>query len=123
MTAEQELLGLLKSIEDLLEEEKKALLENNGEKVAEIVQQKNKCIDRLSEFKGMNMDKNQKIVSLIEEINTKQELNLLLTQQALDYQNALLESISQNMKNESNTYSSKGNYRKKKSINLIDQSV
>ncbi|MBC8590327.1 flagellar protein FlgN [Wansuia hejianensis] len=123
MTAEQELLGLLKSIEDLLEEEKKALLENNGEKVAEIVQQKNKCIDRLSEFKGMNMDKNQKIVSLIEEINTKQELNLLLTQQALDYQNALLESISQNMKNESNTYSSKGNYQKKKSINLIDQSV
>ena len=52
-----------------------------------------------------------------------QELNLLLTNQALSYQNALLESISHSVNNIINTYSSNGKYETKNNMSIIDQSV
>lgn len=119
----QELISDLKGLLKTLYEEKEVLLQSDGHRIAEIVEIKNDFIERLAKYKGIEFEKNQKIIEIIEEINSLQEVNLLLTKQALSYQDVLLESISKNIKNMSNTYSAKGNYDSKNDVSLIDQSV
>ena len=118
-----ELMDELRSLNKLLEEEKQALIQNDGDKVGEIVMTKEEYINRLSQFKGIDIENNKEVMKLIEEINSLQELNLLLTKQALSYQKSILESISKNINKLANTYSSKGSYEKENSVNLIDQSL
>ena len=77
----------------------------------------------MSVYKGMDIENSKEAMDLIKVINSMQELNQLLTEQALSYQNAILESISKNLNNFSNTYSSKGTYDNSSNINIIDQSV
>lgn len=123
MATEQEFLKGLKEIIKVLYDEKEALLDSDGHKVAEILEIKNEYIEKLAQFKGMDVQNNEKAMSLIEEINSLQEINLLLTKQALSYQEVLLESIAKNINNLTNTYSPKGSKNASNSINLIDQSV
>ena len=113
----------LKSIIKLLQEEKQTLIHSDGHKIEEIIKRKNKLIDKLPEFKGIDIENNQKVMNLIEEINSLQEVNLLLTKQALAFQNTLLESIAINVKSMSNTYSAKGNYEASSPVSLVNQSV
>lgn len=121
MTLKLDLYSLLKSLLKLLYEEKEALINNDGLKVAEIVEKKNEYIEKLSQFHEVSPS--EQILNIIEEIKTLQETNLLLTKQALSHQNILLESIAKNIKNISNTYSSKGSYNKTNNLGLIDQKV
>ena len=123
MNYKKSLINNLKNIISLLQQEKKALVNNDVDKVTEIVNKKNEQIEKLGAFKGMDVENFKEAMDLIEEIDSMQELNLLLTKQALSYQNAVLESISQNINNFANTYSSKGTYENTDSINIIDQSV
>lgn len=123
MPSLNELYNQLKSIIKLLHEEKEALLHNEGFKIAEIVEVKNSYIEKLSLFKGIEIEKNEKAMGFIKEINSLQEVNLLLTNQALSFQNVLLESIAKNVRSMSNTYSAKGNYESANNIGLIDHSV
>ena len=123
MNREKALINNLKSIIRLLEQEKVALINNDAEQISEIINKKNQQMQGLSVFKGMDVENNKQAMDLIQEINSMQELNLLLTKQALSYQNALLESISQNLNNFANTYSSKGTYENTNNVNIIDQSV
>src|SRR5699024_416700 len=102
----------LKNLIKLLKEEKEALLKNDGEKISELVETKNKYIEKLAEFKGLDMENNEEIIALVAEIDSLQEVNLLMTRQALSYQNVMLESIAKNVQ-ATNTYSSKGNYDSK----------
>lgn len=119
----EELREILGDLIQLLKEEKKALIQNDGNRVREIVLEKERYIDRISEFKAMDIEEDRGFMGLIEEINSLQELNLLLTNQALSYQNSILESILNNANGVANTYSANGNYAKESNINLIDQSV
>lgn len=119
----QELISDLKGLLKTLYEEKEVLLQSDGHRIAEIVEIKNDFVEKLAKYKGIEFEKNQKVIGIIEEINSLQEVNLLLTKQALSYQDVLLESISKNIKNMSNTYSAKGNYDSKNDVSLIDQSV
>ena len=119
----QELISDLKGLLKTLYEEKEVLLQSDGHRIAEIVEIKNDFIEKLAKYKGIEFEKNHKVIEIIEEINSLQEVNLLLTKQALSYQDVLLESISKNIKNMSNTYSAKGNYDSKNDVSLIDQSV
>lgn len=123
MTSQKGLIHLLKTMENLLVKERSALIGNDVEEVSEIVNKKNEIIQQMHIYKGMDIKNFKEAMDLIEEINSMQELNLLLTKQALSFQNALLESISKNMNNFSNTYSSKGAYETMNNINIIDQSV
>jgi len=123
MATMQELIGELKGLVKVLYDEKEALLDNDGHKVAEIVEIKNDYIEKLRSFQGLDIVNNSKAMSLVEEINSLQEINLLLTKQALSYQDVLMESIAQNVKNLTNTYSPNGNNNTSSSINFIDQSV
>ena len=118
-----ELCNHLKKIIKLLNEEKEALLQNDGGKILEIVELKNKHIEKLSQFTGLDIIGNEKSISPIQQINSLQETNLLLTKQALSYQQVLMESISQNVQNNSSTYSAKGNYEGTNDISLINKKV
>lgn len=121
MATVSKLANHLKDLLKLLKEEKEALIHNDGEKIAELVETKNNYIEKLGEFKGLDMEKNEEIIALSKEIDSLQEINLLMTKQALSYQNAILESIAKNVQTK-NTYSSKGNYDSK-DVNIIDQSI
>ncbi|NLN14035.1 MAG: flagellar protein FlgN [Tissierellia bacterium] len=123
MKSYKALIKHLKTIRDLLEEEKRALVKNEGEVIADIVERKKDQLEVLREFKGLDVESSQEAMELIEEINTLQELNLLLTNQALSYQNAMLRAISNNLNSFSNTYSADGKYEVNKNISIIDQSV
>ena len=123
MMAEKELNNHLKIIYNLLIKERVALINNDVEKISEIVEQKNEQIEELKKYKGVGIKNFKEVANLIEEINSMQELNLLLTNQALSYQNALLESISHSVNNIINTYSSNGKYETKNNMSIIDQSV
>ena len=123
MATIQELISNLKFILKLLYEEKEALLHNDGNKVAEILENKKIYIENLAQLKGLDIEKNQKAMSLIHEINSLQEINLLLTKQALSYQEMLIESIAKNIQNRTTTYSQKGSFNITDNINFIDQSV
>lgn len=123
MSTVVELCKHLKKIIKLLNEEKEALIRNDGGKIMEIVELKNKHIEKLSQFSGLDIMGNEKSINLIKEINSLQEVNLLLTKQALSYQEMLMESISQNIQNNSNTYSAKGNYEGTNDVSLINKKV
>lgn len=123
MISERELLKNLKSIYKLLEKEKQALIKNQGDEIRKIVEMKTKYIENISRYEGESIKENSKAMKIIEKINSLQELNLLLTKQALSFQDELLSAISQNVQNVSNTYSPDGNLESPKNINLIDQSV
>ena len=123
MNSTQEVANHLKSLLTLLHEEKEALIHNDGNAIAQIVESKKSYIEELSNLKGLDIQDNNKIMAIIEQINGLQETNLLLTKQALSFQNNLLESMSKNVQGSASTYSPKGNYESKNTINLIDQSV
>ncbi|MDR7869617.1 MAG: hypothetical protein RIN55_02070 [Tissierellaceae bacterium] len=118
--------GLIKHLEiilNLLKKEKVALTNNDVDMVSEIMDRKSEQIKELEKYKGLDFQNFKEATDLIEEINSLQELNLLLTKQALSYQDAILESISKNLNNFSNTYSNKGTYETKNNISIIDHSV
>jgi hypothetical protein len=123
MINEMDLIKNLKELIKILYDEKEALLNSDGHKVAEIVEGKKQYIEKLASYKGIKIEENSKILNLVEEINSLQEINLLLTKQALSYQEVLLDSIARNVQALTHTYSNKGNYDSSNSINLIDQSV
>lgn len=123
MASVQDLNNHLKQIVTLLNEEKQALLQNQGDKIFKIIESKNTLIEGLSQFSGIDIGKNEKLINLVEEISSLQEINLLLTKQAISYQDMLLESISQNIQSNSNTYSAKGSYESTNDMNLINKKV
>lgn len=113
----------LEKLSKILKEEKEALIKNDGTKVQEIVDKKTILVEKIEEYKGGISKEDKEIIAIKEEIDSLQELNLLLTKQALNYQKSLLESIASNVKKVSNTYSNRGEYGKSESINLVNQKV
>lgn len=123
MALEKNLMKSLKNLIDLLGMERSALMSNDVDQISMLIDKKNEQINALSVYKGLDIENSREAMDLIKEIDSMQELNLLLTQQALSYQNAILESISKNLNNFSNTYSAKGTYNNSNNISIIDQSV
>lgn len=113
----------LEKLSKILKEEKEALIKNDGTKVQEIVDKKTILVEKIEEYKDGISKEDKEIIAIKEEIDSLQELNLLLTKQALNYQKSLLESIAANVKKVSNTYSNRGEYGKSESINLVNQKV
>jgi len=59
----------------------------------------------------------------VEEIKQLQETNLLLTKQALQYQEKMMEAITDSAKTSGSTYSKNGQYSAEKQSSIIDQSL
>lgn len=117
------LIAILKKLVGILEEEKIALINNDGLKVAELVEAKIEIIVDIEQLGLKNALDDNRVIQLIEQIDELQETNLLLTKQALKYQEVMMESIAKNLSSKSGTYEQKGSYNKEQSINFVDQSV
>lgn len=120
---ERELISSLSRMRRLLIDEKKALVRNDVDKLSTIVDKKDQLIQKINSNKNIDIKDKEKVRLLMEEVRSIQELNLLLTEQALSYQKVLLDSVSDNINSLTNTYSSKGKYETNNSISIVDQSI
>lgn len=124
MSTLKDLKKLLKELLALLIEEKIALIRNDGPLVASLVERKIEIVSSLEEMKKEAPGTDEETLRLGEEIKELQETNLLLTKQALKFQENLIESIAANINKAADTYSQKGEYRKQtQDVNLIDHKV
>lgn len=124
MISHNSLTVYLKSLLLVLKDEKESLINNNVEKIIQLVDIKNEYIDKISKFKELDIENNVEIKELIKRVNLLQETNMLLTKQALSFQSSLLQVISKNIQNNSNTYTSKGKkYQNQKDLSFINESV
>ncbi|MFZ7120915.1 MAG: hypothetical protein ACOWWH_08210 [Eubacteriaceae bacterium] len=124
MISHNSLTIYLKSLLLVLKDEKESLINNNVEKIIRLIDTKNEYIDKISKFEETDFENNVEIRELIKQINLLQETNMLLTKQALSFQSSLLQVISKNIQNNSNTYTSKGKkYQNQKELSFINESV
>ncbi|MGX7393791.1 flagellar motor switch protein [Carnobacterium mobile] len=122
MNAQQEVFDTLKEFKQVLLAEREALIKNDSTKVVELVEKKQLFLEKLPELNPAGLKK-EDLTGLAEEIKQLQQTNLLLTQQALQYQETVMEAITKGVKNSSTTYSKKGNYTAADQASLIDQSL
>lgn len=117
------LVRLLESMIDLLEEEKLALIRNDGEKINEILISKNEFIKNLENYRGKNLSDKEEVVALVNKIDELQETNLMLTNQAINYNNFLLDLVKDMTKDKTGGYSKDGKITESSNKNIVDQSV
>ncbi|WP_313468934.1 flagellar motor switch protein [Carnobacterium sp.] len=122
MNAQQEVFETLKEFKKVLLAEKTALIENDSTKVVELVEKKQGFLEKLPKLNPAGLKK-EELSGIVEEIKQLQQTNLLLTKQALQYQETIMEAITKGVKKSSTTYSKKGNYTAAEQASLIDQSL
>ncbi len=118
----KELYINLESLLNILEEETQALVDNDGGRISEILDEKMEIIENIDKFQGQNFREDAEIVELIGKIDDLQETNLMLTQQALNYNETFLKIVTEAMEEKSTTYSASGDVGKTTS-SLIDRSI
>lgn len=106
----------------LLKVEKTALIKNDGQQIEEIVKEKQSFLKMMQELDPSDMTE-QEVVEDVRKIQELQETNLMLTKQALQFQEGVLDAISKTAKKSGHTYSKKGTYAASKHPNLINQSI
>lgn len=94
---EKEFYRQLSQFKRLLLKEKQALIKNEGQKVADLLPQKEKYLPSLQTYAGPLGEQTK---SLLREIKELQETNLLLTKQALSFGENLMKSIRTNLKSD-----------------------
>ncbi len=119
MDQEKELQSLLKKYLRLLKKERRALIEDEGHLIEGIVKEKQAFSKLLSEYQTTN---NEDTTLLIRQVRALQTTNLLLTEQALSYQESLLGAVSQSVQQSNGTYSRSGNVDKQTDSSLMNQS-
>ena len=88
----------------ILKKEKKVLVQNQSEKLEELVEQKESYLSVLTDYQGSITPR---IKELIQSIQIQQEENLLLTQQAMSYQTMLMNAVKTTMQSSTHTTYSK----------------
>ena len=106
----------------LLETEKEALIHNKGEMIQELVSKKQLFVDAFPGCDFSVVDANE-VKTLVEMIRQLQETNLILTQQALDYQNTILEALSKGANKAGKTYSKSGQQTGLTEASILNQSL
>lgn len=120
MEQEKKLIALLKKYSRLLKKERQALIKNKSQLIPEIVAEKQAFAEQLASFEVID---SAAVIELAKEVKEQQETNLLLTEQALSYQEAFLAAISQGVKQTSGTYSRDGNFGVQTDSSLLNQSL
>ncbi|MGO2084128.1 hypothetical protein [Vagococcus sp.] len=118
MKETKEILFYLKQFIAILKKEKKALINNKNEKIVEIIQLKEEFIPVFDSFEPTDSEEIRMLVSEIKEL---QSTNLMLTEQAMAYNNVYLQAIASETKRATNTYSSDGKFTERKEVNFIEQ--
>ncbi|MCA9766048.1 MAG: flagellar motor switch protein [Carnobacterium sp.] len=106
----------------ILLEEKEALIKNDSERVFATIAEKEAFMEILPTLDTTGLSKAD-YTKLVAEIKELQETNLLLTKQALHYQEKMMEAITDSAKTSGSTYSKNGQYSAEKRAAIIDQSL
>lgn len=115
-------LDTLLQFKTLLLDEKDALIKNDSAKVKALVEQKQTFLDILPTLKTEGLKK-EDLVEVVEDIKNLQQTNLILTEQALQYQETMMEAITKGVNKGGSTYSKQGDYSAAQQANIIDQSL
>ena len=92
----------------LLKKERKVLIKGDALKLEEILVKKEPFVSIFNDYQG---EINDKMRQLITEIQAQQEENLLLTQQAISFQDMLLDTLKSGIQKANNpTYGTQSNY-------------
>lgn len=121
MNKTKQVLSLMDELKKTLEEERQVLVENNGERLVELIEEKEEILIQLAEFNEEDV-KLEELRSLSQEIKELQEINLTLTEQSLSFSEMLLDNIQKNAQ-KTNAYSKKGKYEQSDSATFIDESL
>src|SRR5699024_6105174 len=97
MSQEKSLIELLTDFVELIKSEKDALIQNNAEKVVEIVSKKQVFLETLEALTPDSFD-DARLKEPLAEIKQLQETNLMLTKTALQFQETVLKAITKTVK-------------------------
>lgn len=111
----------LEQLKAVLLKEKTILIKNDGEKLSDIIDEKETIIQALSTVDDTDVEMDALNV-LLREIKALQETNVMLTEQSMRYAEAMLTHIKTFAK-QNNTYSKKGTFAQTKMSTLFDQSL
>lgn len=121
MNKTEQVLNDLDQLKAVLLKEKTILIENDGAKLQEIIQEKEGLMVSLSAFSAEDVEM-EKLSVLLREITQLQEINVMLTEQSMRYAETMLKHIKHAAK-QNNTYSKKGLFDQTKKSALLDQSL
>lgn len=122
MSEAKKLISILEKLSRVLDNEKEALVKNDVSALSAIVEKKKELINAIEENKEEYPYENEETRKIIHKILEKQETNMLLTNQAIEFQNQLLGIFARSSIQQHNTYSSKGTLCSAE-INIVDQKI
>ena len=123
MNDTKRLQGTLKELLKILKEEKEVLLKNDAASLEKIVTRKNEMVAIIREEQEKGVLADEAVRSYALEIEKLQEVNHLLTRQALSFQEEIFKALSKNTAVKHNTYSKEGSMNRTKEVSIIYQSV
>ena len=123
MSDTKRLQGALKDLLKILKEEKEVLVKNDALSLEKIVARKNEMVAIIREEQEKGVLADEAVRSYALEIEKLQEVNHLLTRQALSFQEEIFKALSKNTAVKHNTYSKEGSMNRTKEVSIIDQSV
>lgn len=115
-------IQFLQAFITLLKTEKEALIRNQGENIKMIVTKKQAFVEQFPAY-DFSKENKVEVTALVQTIRHMQETNLLLTQQALDYQNTVMEALSKGIKKSGKTYSKSGQQTGLTQASILNQSL
>lgn len=115
-------LDTLMQFKNVLMKEQQALIKNDSAKVKAIVEKKQAFLEILPTLSTEGLEKAD-ISQVAEDIKNLQQTNLTLTQQAINYQETVMEAITKGVNKGGSTYSKQGDYSAAQQVNIIDQSL
>lgn len=115
-------LDKLMQFKTVLMEEQQALIKNDSAKVKAIVEKKQVFLAVLPTLSTEGLEKSD-LSQVVEDIKNLQQTNLTLTQQAINYQEMVMEAITKGVNKGGSTYSKQGNFSATQQANIIDQSL
>lgn len=114
---------MLEQLLTILQVEKEALINNEGEKIEELVTAKEELVKQF-EANEIQPDEEitEELTALITEVRELQETNLMLTKQAMNYVDTFVTAF-QKEANKNLTYSQKGKDKDSGSSTILNRSL
>lgn len=121
--ANESLKRHLEELYEILQMENVALINDEGEKMEEIVEIKQNLAKTFEAYDLNEINQeDQEMISLIKKTRNLQETNLVLTKQAMSYTNTFISAFQKEAK-KNITYSDKGNEKEDGSSGLLNRSL
>lgn len=113
----------LEQMIEILAAEKEALIQNDGKKIEALLAMKEDFLNDFERYAGTEPETmDEEILALLREIKERQETNLMLTKQALNYTDTFISAYQKAAKKEI-TYSDKTNKPGNGKSSILNQSL